>query len=369
MAMVTGCAEGLVVPRDHDATGQPADELDTGEVPATSPRLLPKVCDFHQWTTVNPDAKDMDLAVVPIHRGAAVFGVARTGGTVRGFLVDPRGNIVGDPLGTKIHSDATFTGVTAGIADGLLVTGLINSKGVSITLLSEDLRDYREVGQLEGNLVTETPVMHARGERITATGGWSGMLASRFDDAWSPTGTQMIARSLPTSMTGAAYGDDVMIAWSTGSDCNLERVASGVTSHRPGACEHPRLATNWYNHEAALVYEDGDRLMITNIKTDLQATSLGRPNELNVTRVLRPNATAPRIAFDGKRYWVGYLDVHGDLVVGYVDETTGTLVSMALDGTTPQAEAYDLAVINGSVWVFAADSSGYGAHELCLAPE
>jgi hypothetical protein len=94
---------------------------------------------------------------------------------------------------------------------------------------------------------------------------------------------------------------------------------------------------------------------------------IGGESEIANTQLFLENARSPKIVFDGSRYWVSYINARQDVVVGYL-ATDGSLVSMALEGTQPMGEGYELAVINGGVWVFAVDGAGAGAQRLCLKP-
>ena len=70
--------------------------------------------------------------------------------------------------------------------------------------------------------------------------------------------------------------------------------------------------------------------------------------------------------FDGDRYWISYLNARGEVTVGYLDDDRH-IVSMGLTGVQPMAQAYDLAVIDGAVWVYALDGiSGYTGTQMCL---
>jgi hypothetical protein len=94
---------------------------------------------------------------------------------------------------------------------------------------------------------------------------------------------------------------------------------------------------------------------------------VGGESEIANTRLLVDFARAPKIVYDGSRYWVSYINVRQDVVVGYIGGD-GTLVSMALEGTQPYGDGYELAVVNSGVWVFAVDGAGAGAQRLCLKP-
>ena len=53
------------------------------------------------------------------------------------------------------------------------------------------------------------------------------------------------------------------------------------------------------------------------------------------------------------------------MIVGYLDQTN-QFVSMSLAGPNPQGQAYELAMVGGSPWVFALDENGYSAYRMCL---
>jgi hypothetical protein len=175
--MVAGCGDDITFEGPDDGI-DPEDFTTDG---SATTRLIPEICGTRQWTTVKASTDEVDLAVVPMSpalghvAGAAVFSVAKSGGSLRAFLVDARGLIMGDPAGTVINGEAAYTGVSAGIADGRLVTALSNGTDkVSITIVRDDLGDFREVGNVDGSVVGDLPVMHTRGTRITATSGTAG---------------------------------------------------------------------------------------------------------------------------------------------------------------------------------------------------
>jgi hypothetical protein len=360
MALMAGCGDNLA---DEPAAPQdPHGDLTSGiDDDGTVARLLPQVCSSRSWPEALVEAKDTDLAVVPMTHGAAVLAVPRTGGSLRGFLLDGRGLIMGDPQGTKIIG-GNFTGLSATVADGRVVVGLVDGNKVAVNVLRDDLGDYRTLASVNGSFVGDATVMHARGERITATGGANGMFMSTFDSAWAPSGSEQLARSVPTSMTSTAYGNDAMVAWSTTNECHVQRYASNVHSQQAFPCANSRVAVDYAARSGQLVYEQGQSIMISDI--NVSAT-----NELEVSNVLAPVGRSPRIVFDGTRYWVSYLNVRGEVVVGYLDGKA-QIVSTAVDGTRPFNDAYELAFVNGAIWVYALDAeTGFNANKICLARE
>ena len=354
VTLVGGCATEPDALDSRHTEATPGGLQDTNIVK----RLVPEVCGARRWDTVHPASKNVDLAVVATKLGATVLTVDRVGGTLDGFTLDGRGLIMGNVQGTKIRSDFPFTSVAAGITDGRLVANLVSTdKRVHVTAISDDLSQQREIGVLDGNVSSDLPITHIRGERASAVGGAAGMLLTTFNKTWTQTAIEPFARDVPTSMTGAAFGEDTMVAWSTASTCTLQRVASNITSTQPAPCENPRLAASYAARNAEMMWEQGEHVLLTDI-------DLNQTNELASEHVLA-KGSSPRIVFDGQRYWGSYLDTHGNVVVGYLNDKA-SLSSIALTDVTPQHDAYDLVVLENGVWVFAVDGAGFTAQKLCL---
>ncbi len=358
LALITGCGDNLA--GDPDNVDEAGDLSGAIEDDGIIPRLLPEVCASRAWPEVFVEDKASDVAVVPMTHGAAVFAVPKTGGDLRGFLVDGRGLIMGDPAGTKIIS-GTFTGVSATVTDGRLIVGLVDGNNVAVNVVRDDLGDFRALASVAGSFIGDATVMHARGERITATGGATGMVLSTFDSQWASLGSQVLARSVPTGMTTTAYGNDAMVAWTTTTSCNLQRVASNIHSEQSFPCTNARLAVDYGTRSGQLVYEDGADILLSNIRASSH-------NEIANQLFLAPGAKAPRITFDGTRYWVSYTNLRNDVVVGYLDEKNN-LVSTAIEGMRPMQDAYELAFVNGAVWVYGLDETGFNASKMCLTRE
>lgn len=356
LVVMTGCGDNI---GDGDLDVRSDDEAPV-EDNGVLAKLLPDVCAVRSWDSVVPTAKDVDLAVVQMPQGAGILTVPKQGGYLHGFLVDARGLIMGDAIGTKIRTDGTWNGVSAGVVDDRLVVGLSNGTKTSVTVVRDDLGDYRELAEVDGGVLGDSPILYTRGTRVTATGGATGLVTSSFDQAWAPVDSQVVQRSVPTSMTTAAYGTDAIVAWTTDNECHLQRLAAGTHSQQGISCRNPKLAMNFGDRAGELVYETGDGVAIS----DIRIGSHGEiANQFSITR----DGSSPRVVFDGERYWVSYLNTHGDIIVGYLDEDH-SLVSTALEWTRPEHDAYDLAIINGAPWVYSLDrETGFGAHKLCLS--
>ncbi len=354
LLLCAACGDNLIV--DPEQEGPPVDEPGL-ENPAT--HFLPDVCTARTWPTVKFDDRNVDMTVVPTPTGAAIFTVAQDGGPLRGFAIDGRGELQTKEEGTIIRDDLTFHAVSAAFIDERLVTAAVSDEGsVTIDMIRPDLGAFYNLSTARGSIVADLPMATFREQRLATVGDDKGVTGIHFDSSWATMGTSIVGSTVPLSMTASRYREDTAVAWSTEKTCSLSRVAAEITSTRNYPCMNARLAMSSADRAGYMVYEEGDnKVMISQIV-------VGGESELANTRLLVDQAHSPKIVFDGVHYWISYINARNDVVVGYLDH--GNLVSMALEGTQPMGEGYELALVNGGVWVFAVDGAGAGAQRLCL---
>jgi hypothetical protein len=347
---------------DPELEGPPVDEPGWESV---EPHFAPEVCAAVAWPSVAYPDRDVDLTVVPtMTGGAAIFSVERAGGPLRGFAIDGRGQLETKEQGNILRDDHTYTAVSAAFIDERIVTAAVTDEGsVVIDIVRPDLGAMHNLSTPRGTMIADVPIATMRDQRLVTVGDENeGVMGVRFDTAWQTTGTLPITAKAPRSMTAARYRDDAMVVWSTESTCHSTRVAAQVSSSRNFPCLNGRVAVNANDLTGYMLYEEGaDKLMISQIR-------IGAESEIANTRLFLENARAPKIVFDGTNFWVSYINARQDVVVGTLDTKTGTLVSMALEGTQPMTDGYELAVISGAVWVFSVDGAGANASRLCLKP-
>jgi hypothetical protein len=358
MVMLCGaCGDNLLV--DPELEGPPDDPGPE----AVAPHFAPDVCSVRSWPSVVYPDRDVDLTVVPTANGAAIFTVERGGGALRGFAIDGRGELETKEAGNIIRDDHVFTAVSAAYLDERLITAAVTDEGdIAIDMIRPDLGATYNLGMARGTMVADLPMANVRDQRLaTFADANDGITGMRFDTAWQTTGTQLLTPKAPISITATRYREDTLVAWSTPSTCHLTRIAAEQSSTRNFACAGARVAMNQLEREGLMVYSEGvDKIMISEIK-------IGGESEISNRRLFLENAWSPKIVFDGSRYWMSYINARQDVVVGYINEE-GSLVSMALEGTQPMGDGYELAVIDGLVWVFAVDGAGANAQRLCLKP-
>lgn len=338
-------------------------EMDGELGPETEPvPLITEVCDVRLWD-IQPDTKQLDLAVVKTDAGATVFGVPKDGGAVRGFRVDQRGDLFDRDM-LLVRDDRNYTGVSASHANGrLLVASVVDDK-VALDVVADDLHAKYALGDYSGSLVTDAPIIDVRDVPIAFVGGQFGLTANSFTgDLWEAAAPIDLTKDSIVSMSATGYFDDLMVAWSTASkECHVQRFASRVESVRQFGCDDVRIAANPSGKRAMMVYvEDG-----IVYRSDLV---IGGESEIANKLRIAEVASSPRVAFDGTRFWISYVDGHGDVVAGFVDEK-GRLNSRVLTGIHPEVgDAYDLAVFGDGPWLVGVGNDELGALRICARPQ
>jgi hypothetical protein len=350
------CGDNELLPEQE---GPPVDEPGWESVA----HFAPEVCAVRSWPTVAYPDRDVDLSVVPTASGgAAIFTVERAGGPLRGFAIDGKGELVTKDSGTILRDDHLFSAVSASYIDERLVTAAVTDEGsVVIDMIRPDLGATHNLSTARGTMVADVPVAQVRDHRLATVGDvGDGVMGIKFDTAWQTTGTTPITATAPRSMTATRYRDDTMVVWSTDTTCHSQRVAANISASRNFPCVNGRVAIDAASLAGYMIYEgDDDKLMISEI-------TIGGESEISNTRVFLEGGRAPRIVFDGTQYWVSYLDQRDDVVVGTLDIKSGTLVSMAIEGTQPMSDAYELGLVGGATWVFSVDNAGANALRICL---
>jgi hypothetical protein len=154
-------------------------------------------------------------------------------------------------------------------------------------------------------------------------------------------------------------GDETLAAWTTESSCYLEVLSTmqgGESSHVNYPCSSPRVSADPATGTAKVLFEADTTIRLMNVAHG----QMGGDSML-----IRPRASSPRTVFDGTRHWVSYIDIRGDVVVGYLNNSN-ELISSALNDPRPNRQAYELAMIDGAPWVVSLDSTGYSAQRMCL---
>jgi hypothetical protein len=121
------------------------------------------------------------------------------------------------------------------------------------------------------------------------------------------------------------------------------------------ACDDVHLAIDDRNRATAVFTEDGGVFLASlEIKDGPHFSARQRLGD----------GSSPRAVFDGTRTWISYLDPHGTVTVGFLDEA-GTFHSRGLTTTG----AYELANTGNGTWVVGVDDAKFSATRVCARPQ
>jgi hypothetical protein len=348
-----------------DNSGQPSivhtggqDTFQPGGVGVPTPIYVPEVCGDLSWTT-NTRNTAIDVSVVPRSSGAQVLTVPLAGGSMTGYSLDKAMNM--QTIDAQLSINDKFTAVSASEVDGRLVATGVDATSIRVDLVADDLSGARQVAKLLPGTIADPAFQVADGINIVPVADAQGLRLETFDSAWNLTTTRVANTEAATGITAAKMDYSTVAAWSTATSCymmTLFTAQPGPLATMPEACTSPRLAVDGATQHGQLVFESSGNIRIL----ATQHTSFD-----GVSQLLRTKGTAPRVLWDGERFWISYLDQRGNIVVGYLDGgDSGHYISTAIDGATPVSSAYDLVMIAHQVWAVSFDETGYTAHRVCM---
>lgn len=335
----------------------------TGAATPTAPaaRPVPFLCDDLAWTTTALPTGPLNLAVAASPRGATVLAAPASGGDVVGFVLDSKGAMVTAPHGTVVRAGGMYVATAATIVNGRLITATTDQAGdVFVDLVADDLSSVVPIAKLTGPYVGKLPILDVAGTATAPTLAATELDVTRFDGAWTGTTTRLASTRQPIGMTTSQLGSDGLLAWSTTTDCHLEVLAASgqvQSAVQPFPCAAPRLAADTTG--------GGLGVLLFETAAGVQSMTSWFESTPPPAHVVHPNATAPRVVHDRGRDWIAYLDVRGQVVAGYLTEA-GDPITTGLANVRPARDGFELAIVAGDPWVFAADDNGFRAGRMCL---
>lgn len=355
VVLVAACADNAVDVPDESTDGTKLpDGVNTVDV---AQRLVPSVCGVSEWPMKVTDAK-IDLSVAGRANGAAIVSMPIGGGTARGMLVDARMRIVRD------ETIATgYDKVSVSYAANRYASTASANGNVAVSLMADDLSSSQLVTSVAGNVVAK-PAFYPVGpfnDLVMPVGGDNGLTLYRFADSFEPLDSRLVVATNPVeSVTAAQFGSKTLAAWSTAKECFVAQISgleAGDVAKSPLPCANPRLAVDPSTLYGILVYDgpSGATMRFT------QGAKMFETHEY-------AGMAAPRALFDGKNFWMSYINLRGDVVVGIIDAKQ-EITSIGLEFTRPYDSSYELAMVEGSPWIFALDANGYSGHRLCVAKQ
>lgn len=352
VVLVAACADNPVDVPDQGADGitVPDGIDDTVSVP----RLVPSVCGVAEWPdkVLNPK---VDLSVATRNKDAAIVTMPVGGGDARGIMLDARMAIVND------QSIATsYDQVGISYAANRFAATTRHDGTIGVWMMADDLTSSDLLTTVEGTVTAKQTFLPIANGLIMPVGDPFGVTINRFADSYEPLASFRLAKTgAVTGLTGASSGNTALLAWTTNDHCFMSQLDGynvQTTDAKADACQNPRMAIDTGSLRGVLVFDSPEGVRI----------SLTQGIDMFGRDLVHPNAKAPRALFDGKNFWVSFIDDRGQVVAGIVDMTTGHVRSMAVQGPRPFGTSYELAMVEGSPWVFTLDETGYAGHRLCV---
>lgn len=354
LLLASACGDNL----DTEFPDGAENGVDNDGVGSPTARYAPQVCGISAWDpsfTLDP-AIDVSVVARP-GGGATLLSTPLAGGDLLGFQLSPRmdGGAV-----TKVPIyNAQFAGVTVSYIQDRVISTAVADGGVYVHMLDDNLMSPQYIAKLPATSIGDPAFYYVQGNLVMPTATTEGMVMYRFDDSLEPLDSKLFKATKPAStVTSAQLGTNLMTAWSTDTECHLminTTYEPGMTARVGAACPSPRIAVDQFKGNAVMLFEsvEGIRMM------PIYLSMFGGD-----APVLRADATSPRVLFDGKRFWISYLDTRGDVIVGYLDEDMRPK-TLSLGDPQPERSAYELIMLDGRPTIFSAEETGYKAYSLC----
>jgi hypothetical protein len=357
LLLLGACGDNL----GDESRDLPDPDLNPGDLSTIAPRFTPEVCGVMAWDGIGIDtAQDISVAARPTYRGGAtVFATPLGGGTITGFQLDTRMDMESGTAQKLPITNGAFSTGTVSYIQNRPVSAAIAEDAVYIHMLDESLQTAEYITKLPATSIADPTFFYAQGNLVMPVGTKDGLWMHRFQDSLEPIDSKLFKSSKPVlSVTSAQLQTYMMTAFSTETECHLlwnTTYEPGVSTKIDTPCPKPRLAMDESTGDAVMLFDslDGIRMMLIHL------TMFGGD-----APVVRADATSPRALFDGKRFWLSYIDPRGDVVVGFLDDKNRPITT-SLGAPKPERDAYELVMVNGSPTVFSLDDSGYTAYRMC----
>jgi len=354
--LLAACGDnGIDAPGANPPGGN--DTMQPGGAGVPTAHYVAAVCGELSWTTSGGNGA-IDVAVVPRSFGAQVLEVPLSGGAISGYTLSKQMDM--QTVSPQITINSSFTTVAASEVNGRLTATGVDASSIRVNVIADDLSHATEVAKLAPGLISKPAFQVSDGLSFVPVADDQGLRVEAFDGAWNTTTTRVAATEPATAMTATQMQYATVAAWSTQASCymmTLFRPAPGPLVHIAEACDSPHLAIDPASQKGVLVFQTADGIRMINT----EHTGVLGPSQL-----LRLNGSSPRALWDGKHIWISHLDQRGDIIVGYMED--GHFHSAAVTGPHPVSSAYDLVLINGSVWTVSFDSQTYQADRMCILP-
>ena len=323
--------------------GAPNDANGTSDAPP----LPTAICNLDRipLTTVPRVA---DLTIAPISEGyAAIWVDAAAAGAAHGALLGPNRQL----LSSLAMPDITDTQL-GGIADAGQKLVLSSATGMveKPWILGRDLTTATQQGTLANHVMGRDPYPSdaAQSPRafLTASADTLMMAYVASDGLINPQSSVFIAGGPITALACNDGPNHAHCVWTEklttgGSQCTATDISFGIPT-MPQIGSREVLSSDCYDIRNASGPDPADSMIIvwTTGTGGIEARYIASTG--NVSQTITTTGSAPKVRFDGTRFWIAWLDDKSVLQLSSFD-LNGTIVHYPLPGWTPAGpEAFEL---------------------------
>lgn len=353
----SGCTDGSLDSVEDDVAGPMGEAIASDNeagFASDGRRPVPMACGTA--TVATTFAKSIAVASSPAR--TMVFGLegARSDAQIVVRSLD-RGEVSSVVHKLRPHV-STVTATYAG--DELVVASTNEAGAVFLDRVDPALDKFVELAKIDGDKMARTAIVAGeQGSWLVPTIDYAGVTLTSFDHSFGLGDVKLWeTEKSPMYVAASNYASGgSVVGWSTDRSCHLAFATNAYTtvaSSIPGACFNLQLAADRAAGGAMVVFDTAEGNLMF---------AAAPHNVLQPAQVLRHLAAAPHLAFDGSRYWIGFLDLRGQAIVGYYED--GAWTTAALPTVRPHHDAFDLAIVDGMPYLITGDEHGYTSHRIC----
>lgn len=313
------------------------------------PPVPVSICKVDRIPVASPPAA-ADLAIAPTSEGYAAIWVDTTGASpAHGFLLGPTHQVFGS-VDLPELKDTRIGGISD--AGQKLVLSSATDATETAWILARDLTTISAQATLADHVMGHTPFSSdvSQLRRAFLTGSANTLVTAYVgrDGVIDPATSTFTAAGPVTDLTCTDGPDHGHCVWAEqltapagSSQCTAFDLSLGApTTPQVGASQVVASDCHDLRNASGPAPEAPQIVVWTTSAGSIEARYLASAG--NVLETIAPAGSAPKVQFDGKRFWIAWLDGSGELALSSF-ELDGTLAHYPLRGWTPDGpEAFEL---------------------------
>lgn len=322
------------------------------------PAAVPAVCGSSSFSVPVTNPKEATVAIGAIHGISNAFTVEGATPGVTALAFDTNLKL----LASRHVLDKQFISVKGSAIDDHSFAVGFDGGAIAVEMFDQPLENPRLLAA--ATATAQGQVMQLGTNRVVAYGTDKGLAVMPFTSDWQPKPEIVVGPSSTISELSLAQNGpgEILAAWmTTDKQCYVQRIDKlqlGTPVVSAQACEHVQVAGNYLGQGRVIFTTPEHELRMMPVTSQMDSGSI----------LLRTDVYAPKVSFDGARYWIAYTNQRQQVIVGFLEDKS-SFVTMALpDLLIDATSSFDMTVIDAAVpYVVSVDPvNGYQANKLCL---